>query len=296
MEGRDIGTNVFPDAEVKVFLTARPEVRAARRAAELRAKGEDVDEAEVLAALIERDRRDSEREVAPLRKAEDAVEVDTSGLTLDEVVDAVVAVVGEKVPSMKGPWGYPLRGIDETGLYTFLRWMAVPFFGGVYRCRVSGAEHLPRTGPAMVAMTHKCFWDPVIAGMIFDRPLRYMAKKELFANEHAARFISSLGAFPLDRGAGDRAALQTALTILERGEVLLMFPEGHRQIDDAVHDFMPGVGMIALRSRAPRDPAGAGRYAVHAARRQAGVPGAPRPRGSAGRPQRHHDPQQQGLS
>jgi cytidylate kinase len=99
MEGRDIGTNVFPDAEVKVFLTARPEVRAARRAAELRAKGDDVDEAEVLAALIERDRRDSEREVAPLRKAGDAVEVDTSALTLDEVVDAIVAVVGEEVPS-----------------------------------------------------------------------------------------------------------------------------------------------------------------------------------------------------
>ncbi len=155
---------------------------------------------------------------------------------------------------MKGPWGYPLKGIDETGLYTVLRWMAVPFFGGMYRCRVSGAEHLPRTGPAMVAMTHKCFWDPVIAGMIFERPLRYMAKKELFANQHAAKFISSLGAFPLDRGAGDRAALQTALTILERGEVLLMFPEGHRQIDDAVHDFMPGVGMIALRSGAPVIP------------------------------------------
>ena len=99
MEGRDIGTNVFPDAEVKVFLTARPEVRAARRAAELRAKGDDVDEDAVLAALIERDRRDSEREVAPLRKAGDAVEVDTSGRTLDEVVDVVVAVVGEKVPS-----------------------------------------------------------------------------------------------------------------------------------------------------------------------------------------------------
>ena len=97
MEGRDIGTNVFPDAEVKVFLTARPEVRAARRAAELRAKGEDVDVDEVLAALLERDRRDSEREVAPLRKAADAVEVDTSALTLDEVVDAVVAIVGEKV-------------------------------------------------------------------------------------------------------------------------------------------------------------------------------------------------------
>jgi cytidylate kinase len=99
MEGRDIGTNVFPDAEVKVFLTARPEVRAARRGEELRATGEDVDDAQVLAALVERDRRDSEREVAPLRRAADAVEVDTSELTLDEVVEAVVAVVGEKVLS-----------------------------------------------------------------------------------------------------------------------------------------------------------------------------------------------------
>jgi cytidylate kinase len=99
MEGRDIGTNVFPDAEVKVFLTARPEVRAARRASELRARGERVDDAQVLAALIERDRRDSEREVAPLRKAADAVEVDTSGLTLDAAVDAVIVVVGEKMPS-----------------------------------------------------------------------------------------------------------------------------------------------------------------------------------------------------
>ncbi len=99
MEGRDIGTNVFPDAEVKVFVTARPEVRAARRADELCAKGEDVGVDEVLEALVERDRRDSEREVAPLRKAADAVEVDTSSLTPDEVVDAIVALVGEKVSS-----------------------------------------------------------------------------------------------------------------------------------------------------------------------------------------------------
>jgi cytidylate kinase len=99
MEGRDIGTNVFPHAEVKVFLTARPEIRAARRADELWATGEETSVDDVLQALLERDRRDSEREVAPLRKAADAVEVDTSELTLDEVVDAVVAIAGEKVAS-----------------------------------------------------------------------------------------------------------------------------------------------------------------------------------------------------
>jgi cytidylate kinase len=96
MEGRDIGTNVFPDAAVKVFVTARPEVRAARRAAELRARGQHADDDLVLAAVLERDRRDSERAVAPLRRAADAVEVDTSELSIEEVVDEVVRIVGTR--------------------------------------------------------------------------------------------------------------------------------------------------------------------------------------------------------
>jgi cytidylate kinase len=97
MEGRDIGTNVFPDAAVKVYLTARPDVRAARRAAELRADGDEVDDAQVLAALLERDRRDSTRAVAPLRTAADAVELDTSDMTLDEAVEAVAGIARAKV-------------------------------------------------------------------------------------------------------------------------------------------------------------------------------------------------------
>lgn len=96
MEGRDIGTNVFPQAEVKIFLGARPDIRAARRCAELRACGEQVDEAEVLAAVIERDRRDSGRAVAPLCAAADAVEIDSSTLPFDRVVEWVLRVVAER--------------------------------------------------------------------------------------------------------------------------------------------------------------------------------------------------------
>lgn len=147
-------------------------------------------------------------------------------------------------------WGLPMKGRDETGLYTLCRWIAVPLFGGVYRCRVRGTENLPHDGPVIVITNHKANVDPVVVGMLFDRPLRYMAKKELFGNATFGKLITSLGAFPIDRGAGDRAALTTSLEILAGGEVLLMFPEGHRQPDDAVHDFLPGVGMIALRSGA----------------------------------------------
>lgn len=93
VDGRDIGTVVFPDADVKIFLTARPEVRAARRLAELRERGVDADLGAVLADIVARDKQDSERAVAPLRRADDAVEVDTSGLGLEQAVERCVRVV-----------------------------------------------------------------------------------------------------------------------------------------------------------------------------------------------------------
>jgi 1-acyl-sn-glycerol-3-phosphate acyltransferase len=148
-------------------------------------------------------------------------------------------------------WGLPLNGHCESGLYTFCRWIAVPLFGGLYRCRARGANQLPYDGPAIVVINHQSNVDPIVVGMIFDRPLRFMAKRELFFFKPLTRLITHLGAFPIDRGTGDREALRTSLEVLARGEVLLMFPEGHRYPDDRlVHPFLPGVGMIALRSGA----------------------------------------------
>lgn len=89
MEGRDIGTVVFPDADAKFFLDASHEVRAARRHLELAAKGRSADHGEISRELTERDRRDIERENSPLRQAEDAVYIDTGQLTIEGVVDII---------------------------------------------------------------------------------------------------------------------------------------------------------------------------------------------------------------
>lgn len=97
MEGRDIGTVVFPDAEVKVFLTATDEERARRRAREMEAKGLKVDSEQVARDMKERDTRDSSREHAPLRQAEDAVLVNTDGMSIEEVVQEVIRIHDEKV-------------------------------------------------------------------------------------------------------------------------------------------------------------------------------------------------------
>ncbi|MEU6868864.1 (d)CMP kinase [Streptomyces sp. NPDC046876] len=95
VEGRDIGTTVLPDADLKVFLTASAEARAARRSGELRGK-EAADLATTREALIKRDAADSGRKTSPLAKAGDAVEVDTTELTLEQVIECVVTLVEEK--------------------------------------------------------------------------------------------------------------------------------------------------------------------------------------------------------
>jgi cytidylate kinase len=96
MDGRDIGTCVLPGAQVKIYLTASVETRAKRRYDELVAKGEDADLQAISADIEERDYRDMHRDLSPLRQAEDAVLVDSSELTIDEVVAHIMQIVKER--------------------------------------------------------------------------------------------------------------------------------------------------------------------------------------------------------
>jgi len=97
LDGRDIGTFVFPTAEVKFFLTASPEVRAKRRWLELQQKGINKDFSEVLADLVKRDNNDSQRALAPLKKADDAIEVDTSNMTIEEQTDFLYQIIRSRM-------------------------------------------------------------------------------------------------------------------------------------------------------------------------------------------------------
>ena len=97
LDGRDIGTFVLPDANCKIFLVASAEERAKRRVEENRLKGQESDFDTVLKDIKQRDYNDSHREVAPLKKADDAVELDTTTMTIPEVVEAVISLVKEKI-------------------------------------------------------------------------------------------------------------------------------------------------------------------------------------------------------
>ena len=96
MDGRDIGTTVFPNAELKLFMTAEPMIRAERRAAEMRAKGQDVDINDVLKNLQERDYIDSHRETSPLTQAADAIVLDNSHMTMEDQMEWIKGIIAER--------------------------------------------------------------------------------------------------------------------------------------------------------------------------------------------------------
>ena len=96
MDGRDIGTVVFPNAQLKIFLTASVEERALRRYKELVAKGQDVDLAQLKEDIASRDKQDSERAISPLRQAEDALLLDTSHMNIEQVTAKILHLVEEK--------------------------------------------------------------------------------------------------------------------------------------------------------------------------------------------------------
>src|SRR5919198_918241 len=157
------------------------------------------------------------------------------------------------------------RGVNPIA-YWLVRAILPPFFHVYFRLSRIGREHIPAEGPVILASNHRSFLEPfVIAGMA-RRPIYFVAKKELFINRPIAWLLGALGAFPIDRHGGDQAAMATARAILERGDGVLIFPEGTRIRPGALGRAKRGVGRLALESAAPRSSATALRRAASPAR------------------------------
>ncbi|HKV43240.1 MAG TPA: lysophospholipid acyltransferase family protein [bacterium] len=124
-------------------------------------------------------------------------------------------------------------------------------FRVLFGFRVEGREHEPPSGPLIVVSNHVSDLDPLVVGCAVRRPCHFMAKIELFGPPLLRWWVSACGAFPVRRGAPDRQALRTARAILERGGVLVMFPEGTRGTNSRdLRPPEPGAALLALRTRA----------------------------------------------
>ena len=140
-------------------------------------------------------------------------------------------------------------------LYGFVRVTFQAFFLIYFRMKRIGREHIPKRGPVIIASNHRSFLDPFVIACMARRPMYYVAKKEIFQyNRLLAWALGALGAFPVDRGGGDAAFIDTAKAILARGDIVLIFPEGTRTRPGALGKPKRGVGRLALETGVPVVP------------------------------------------
>lgn len=127
--------------------------------------------------------------------------------------------------------------------------------------RHRGVRHMPRKGAVLLVANHQSFWDPVILGLVTVRPLRYIARKSLYANKFLAHLMSALGAHPIDQDGSATAGIKAAIQLLKDGNAVLFFPEGNRTEDGALQEFKPGISLVLKRAPVMVLPVGlAGAY------------------------------------
>jgi glycerol-3-phosphate dehydrogenase (NAD(P)+) len=154
------------------------------------------------------------------------------------------------------------RGVNPF-VYWPARWVLKSFILVYFRLRRLGREHIP-DGGVILAANHRSFLDPFAIGCCIPRPIYFVAKKELFRHPLMGWFLSCMGAFPVRRGESDEQSMETALGLLDRGEAVVMFPEGTRIRAGSLARPKRGVGRLALQSGAPVVPiAIAGSERVH---------------------------------
>src|SRR4051812_44150098 len=141
------------------------------------------------------------------------------------------------------------KGVNPIVYWLMRAWLQ-PFAHIYWRLSRIGREHIPASGPVIFVSNHRSFLDPFIVGLCSRRPVYYVAKQELFRNRLFGWFISSLGAFPVRRGAADADMIETAKAILKRGDPVLIFPEGTRTRPGALGKPKRGVGRLALETGA----------------------------------------------
>ena len=277
MDGRDIGTVVLPNADVKIFLTASAEERANRRFKELQEKGDPSTYEEVLRDIEQRDYNDTHRETAPLKKADDAIEVNTTKLDLQQSIDEICRVITDKLGEKKNDTRviekkeraakplmevHPITKTNKVNplrvfVYGLLRWITIGIYHIYYNIKWEGVENVPKDGGNIFASNHRSYQDPVFIALHARIPLSYMAKEELFqGNKVFKNLITALGAFPVSRGKGDTGAIDTSIEKLQLGRNLAIFPEGTRSLDGKVGKGKTGVALIAAVAQTKIIPVG----------------------------------------
>ena len=256
-EGRDQGTVVFPQAQVKFFLDADDAERARRRYRQMERAGEDISYQQVLLDMQRRDGRDRTRRTAPLEVPAGAIVIDTTKMSVEQMVNELArhvkgmrcAVPGKSVQTTAED-----RRLAHRLWYSGWRMACQVLGSAAFGVRCFGRHNVPASGGALLACNHQSFLDPMLAGLGLRREVHYMARDSLFRNWAFGWLIRSLNAFPVKRGSADLAAIKEALRRLKRGQLVLLFGEGTRTQDGRIGPLQAGIIMLARKAKVPVIP------------------------------------------
>ncbi len=245
-EGRDMGTVVFPNADLKIFMTASAQVRARRRFEELLVKFPELSESleldQILKDIEERDHNDTTRAIAPLKQASDAVMIDTSDLSIDEVIDGICKLIGNKQ--------YPPMKLS----YKIVHWAARLFFKAFFRLKVYGLEHF-RPGAGILASNHTSNYDPPALSSSCPEEVHFLAKESLFRVPILRGIIRALNSHPVSGTSTDAGTFREVIRLLKEGNKVILFPEGTRSRNGQLKPLERGMAFIANKARCPIFPA-----------------------------------------
>ena len=141
-------------------------------------------------------------------------------------------------------------------MYKFARAIFYFIFTFLCRWKVTGRDYLPQSGPVVIVCNHISNWDPIAVGVAVERQVFFMAKEQLFHIPILAAFLRMVGSFPVKRDISDRAAIKKAMEVLKKGNVLGIFPEGHRSQSGKLEKFTEGAVHLAVKYDASILPVG----------------------------------------
>lgn len=273
MVGRDIGTVVLPEAPLKIYLDASAEERARRRYRELLQRGESASYEQILNSMLERDRIDSTRHVAPLRPAEDAVTIHSDGKDIQDVLqialklaqdcpsdpvspspDATLLPSSSNEPPTKQP-SYRIPFFNR-----LMRLILRPIFRGIFYLlspiRIYGKENIPPKGPYLVAINHVSLYEAPFIVAFWPVELEAMGAVEIWHRKGQDVLVRLYGGIQVHRGQYDRRLMDKVFAALQSGRPLLIAPEGTRSHKPGMQRAFPGVAYLMDKARVPVIPVG----------------------------------------
>lgn len=232
LDGRDIGTNVFPNAEVKIYLDASSEERAKRRFKQNKEKGIDIPFEEVKKNIEFRDKNDKNSTVGPLKQAKDAIYIDTTKLSIKQVEKRVSKVIVKKKKIIKRIEN-AYKMTKDTKLKRMQRGFLKGILGGIYRIifrpQMIGLENLPKDEGFIICANHMNALDAAGLTLCSKFKIRFIAKADLFRFGILSYLGHIFDIIPVKRASSDINSIKLCLKALKNNEILGIFPEGTRK-------------------------------------------------------------------